>query len=134
MDTDFAAKLVDVYPPVSDYPDGLAMNITDSILRARYRKSWEKPELMEPGNPYLLVFSLYPTSNVFKQGHRIRIDVSSSNWPRFDVNPNTGGKLGRKQGHRLAHQVIFHEPQRPSHVVLPIQVSNEDEEAAQNDT
>ena len=134
VDTDFTAKLVDVYPPVSDYPDGLAMNITDSILRTRYRKSWEKPELMEPGNPYLLVFSLYPTSNVFKQGHRIRIDVSSSNWPRFDVNPNTGGKLGRKQGHRLAHQVIFHEPQRSSHVVLPIQVSNEDEEAAQNDT
>ena len=76
------------------YPDGLAINLTDSIIRARYRNGWDTPELLEPGKVYEFVFELYPTSNVFKKGHRIRLDISSSNWPRFDVNPNTGGDLG----------------------------------------
>jgi len=97
LDTDFTAKLIDVYPPSEEHPEGLAVNITDSILRARYRNSYEKPELLTPGEVYEFVFQLYPTSNVFKAGHRIRLDVSSSNWPRFDVNPNTGGPLGLEQ-------------------------------------
>ena len=120
VDTDFTAKLIDVYPPTSDYPGGLAFNITDSIIRARYRGGWETPELMTPGQPYEFVFQLYPTSNVFKKGHRIRLDVSSSNWPRFDVNPNTGGPLGLERRHEVAHQTVYHDTDHPSHIVLPI--------------
>ena len=121
VDTDFTAKLIDVYPPSADYPEGLAMNITDSIIRARYRNGGEKAEFMTPGQPYEFVFQLYPTSNVFKPGHRIRLDVSSSNWPRFDVNPNTGGPLGREQAYQVAHQTVYHDADCPSHVILPVQ-------------
>ena len=120
LDTDFTAKLIDVYPPSGNYPDGYAANLTDSILRARYRNSWEKPELLEPGKIYALTFELYPTSNIFKAGHRIRIDISSSNFPRFDVNPNTGGALGMERRFELAHQAIYHTPDYPSQVILPI--------------
>ena len=121
VDTDFTAKLIDMYPPSDDYPDGFAMNITDSIIRARYRNSWTEPEMMEPGTPYQFSFHLYPTSNVFRKGHRIRLDISSSNWPRFDVNPNTGGPLGLEQRYEIAHQTIYHSPEHPSHIVLPLQ-------------
>ena len=121
LDTDFTAKLIDVHPPSGDYPEGLAINITDSIIRARYRNGFEKPELMTPGEAYELVFQLYPTSTVFKSGHRIRVDVSSSNWPRFDVNPNTGGPLGRDRSYRLALQTVYHDADCPSHIMLPIQ-------------
>ena len=120
-DTDFTAKLIDVHPPSDDYPDGFSMNITDSIIRARYRNGWTEPELMEPGTPYEFVFHLYPTSNVFRKGHRIRLDISSSNWPRFDVNPNTGGPLGLERRYEIAHQTIFHSAEHPSHIVLPLQ-------------
>ncbi len=121
VDTDFTAKLIDVFPPSSEYPEGLAFNITDSIIRARYRNGWTNPEPMTPGLPYELAFQLYPTSNVFRKGHRIRLDVSSSNWPRFDVNPNTGGPQGREPRYEQAHQSIYHDAARPSHIVLPIQ-------------
>ena len=121
VDTDFTAKLIDVYPPTAEHPDGLAFNITDSIMRARYRNSWTKPEFLTPGQPYEFTFKLYPTSNVFKKGHRLRLDISSSNWPRFDVNPNTGGPLGREQKYELAHQTIHHDADCPSHIILPIQ-------------
>ena len=121
VDTDFTAKLIDVFPSHSDYPDGLAMNITDSIIRARYRNGWEKAEMMEPGKPYEFVFQLYPTSNIFQQGHRIRLDISSSNWPRFDVNPNTGEPMGRHRSRVVADQTIYHDAGHPSHIVLPLQ-------------
>lgn len=120
LDTDFTAKLIDVYPPSADYPEGLAINLTDSIIRARYRNSWEQPELLEPGKVYRFEFQLYPTANVFKAGHRIRLDISSSNFPRFDVNPNTGGPLGVERRFELAHQAIYHEPDHPSQVILPL--------------
>ena len=119
-DTDFTAKLIEVFPPHPDYPGGLAMNLTDSILRARFRQGWTQPEWLEPDQMYALTFQLYPTSNLFKAGHRIRLDISSSNFPRFDVNPNTGGPLGRERQFRLAQQTIFHDADHPSHVMLPV--------------
>ena len=111
LDTDFTAKLIDVYPPSDNFPDGLAFNITDSIIRARYRNGWDSPEDLEPGTPYEFVFQLYPTSNIFRKGHRIRLDISSSNWPRFDVNPNTGGPTRNRQGLHHRH---------PDHLPRPI--------------
>ena len=119
-DTDFTAKLIDVCPLNDDYPDGLAINLTDSIIRARYRSGWDKPELLEPGEVYEFNFQLYPTSNVFRKGHRIRLDISSSNFPRFDVNPNTGGGLGLERRFEVAHQAIYHDSEHPSQVVLPV--------------
>jgi putative CocE/NonD family hydrolase len=119
-DTDFTAKLVDVYPPNGDYPDGYELNIGDSIIRARYRNSWETPALMEPGTAYQFAITLYPTSNVFQKGHQIRLHISSSNFPRFDVNPNTGGPLGREHVAQTAVQTIFHDAGHPSHVLLPL--------------
>ncbi|MHB0877939.1 MAG: CocE/NonD family hydrolase [Anaerolineae bacterium] len=119
-DTDFTAKLLDVYPPSDDYADGFALNLTDSVIRARYRDSAEAPTLLEPGQVYELRFPLYPTSNVFKAGHRIRLDVSSSNFPRFDVNPNTGGPIGSDRRRAIAQQGIWHDPEHPSHVILPL--------------
>ena len=95
VDTDFTAKLIDVYPSNEDYPDGYDLNISDSIIRARYRDSFSEPKLMTPGEVYAITIIPYPTSNVFKAGHRIRVDISSSNFPRFDVNPNTGEPLGK---------------------------------------
>jgi putative CocE/NonD family hydrolase len=121
VDTDFTAKLIDVYPPGGEFADGLAINITDSIIRARYRNGWDNPELLEPGRPSELVFQLYPTSNVFRKGHRIRLDISSSNWPRFDVNPNSGGALGRDRSYQVAFQTVYHDARHASHVVLPLQ-------------
>jgi uncharacterized protein len=119
-DTDFTAKLIDEVPPNPDYPLGFDLNIGDSILRARYRDSLREPRLMEPGRVYPITITLYPTANVFKRGHRIRLDVSSSNYPRFDVNPNTGAPLGTSRRRITADNTVFHDRDRPSHVVLPV--------------
>ena len=81
---------MDIYPPSEDYPEGYALNLTDGILRAKFRDSWESPELMEPRAIYPISIELYPTSNLFVAGHHIRLDISSSNFPRLDVNGNTG--------------------------------------------
>jgi putative CocE/NonD family hydrolase len=120
LDTDFTAKLIDVYPPSVEYPDGYALNLTDSIIRARYRNSWTTPELLAPGEVYPFTITFYPTSNLFMRGHQIRLDISSSNFPRFDVNPNTGGPLGQPGGIVVADNTIYHDAAHPSHVVLPI--------------
>ena len=119
-DTEFTATLIDVYPPSDDDPDGVAIHLTDSIIRARYRYGWDKPQLLERDEICELTFKLYPTSNVFKMGHRIRLDISSSNFPRFDVNPNTGGNLGLERQFQVAHQSIYHDADRPSQIVLPV--------------
>lgn len=98
QDTDFTVKLIDVHPPNADYPDGFAQNLSDSILRGRYRNSRDRAELMTPGQVCAFEIVMYPTSNVFCKGHCIRLDVSSSNFPRFDVNPNTGGRSDESAG------------------------------------
>jgi putative CocE/NonD family hydrolase len=119
-DTDFTAKLIDVHPPSDEYPEGFAMNLCDSIVRARYRKSREHPEFLEPGRAYEFVIEPQPTSNRFRKGHRIRVDISSSSFPQFDVNPNTGEPLGESRQVRVAHQTVYHDAAHPSHLVLPI--------------
>ncbi|HEY8369115.1 MAG TPA: CocE/NonD family hydrolase, partial [Thermodesulfobacteriota bacterium] len=120
VDTDFTAKLVDEYPPNEDYPAGYALNIADSILRVRYRNGFERAELMEPGQVYRITIEPQPTSNRFERGHRIRLDISSSNFPHFDVNPNTGEPPGRERRIVVAHQAVYHDAARPSHILLPI--------------
>lgn len=119
VDTDFTAKLVDVHPPSEDYPDGYDMGLSDSIIRARYRDGWEKGESMTPGEVYALEFPLYPIGNLFAAGHRIRVDVSSSCFPHFDVNPNTGEPMGRHTHTAVARNTLYVDRERPSHVVLP---------------
>ena len=113
-DTDFTAKLVDVHP------DGYALNLCDGIIRARYRETPERQVLMEPGKAYEFTIDLFPTSNVFKAGHRIRLEISSSNFPRFDRNLNTGGRFGHETEMRVASQTVYHDSERPSHVLLPV--------------
>ena len=120
LDTDFTAKLIDIYPPSKDFPTGFEMNLTDGIIRARYRNSPERQELMKQGEIYLFTIEPFGTANVFKKGHRIRIDISSSNFPKFDCNPNTGEPLGLNRRMIAAQNTIYHDLIYPSHVILPI--------------
>ena len=120
LDTDFTVKLIDEYPPSVDYPNGYALNLGDSILRMRYRGGFDKATLLEPGETYEVDLRLQATSNFFAAGHCIRVDVSSSNFPHYDVNPNTGEALGLNSGFSIADQAIFHDRARPSRVVLPV--------------
>jgi uncharacterized protein len=119
-DTDLTAKLIDLYPPSPWYPLGYALNLTDSIARLRYRSGRERAELARPGTAVSITISLYPTSNLFMPGHRIRLDISSSNHPRFDVNPNTGEPIGRDRRRVVADNTVFHERGRASRVILPV--------------
>ena len=119
-DTDFTAKLVDVYPPSKDFPEGFDMNLTDGILRASYRDEAKTRTLLKPGEVYKLTVRPYDTANVFKKGHRIRVDISSSNFPRFDVNPNTGEPLGENRRTLVVQNTVFHEDKHPSSVQLSL--------------
>jgi putative CocE/NonD family hydrolase len=113
-DTDFTAKLVDVYP------DGTAINLVDGIQRALYRHDQVESHL-EPGRIYAFQIELGATSNLFKAGHRLRVEISSSNFPRFDRNPNTGTTPdSQSQKLNTARQSIFHDSEHPSHIVLPV--------------
>lgn len=113
-DTDFTAKLVDVSP------NGFARNLTEGIVRARYRNSQEHPELMKPGQVYQFTIDLWSTGNVFRQGHEIRLEVSSSNFPRFDRNLNTGENNGLTQRFVPARNTILHDALHPSALILPV--------------
>jgi putative CocE/NonD family hydrolase len=113
-DTDFTGKLVDVYP------DGKAYNLCEGIIRARYRQGLEKPELLHPEEALPFEIDLWVTSNLFQRGHRIRLEVSSSNFPRFDRNPNSGKAFGTDTELLSAKQTVFHDREHPSHLVLPI--------------
>jgi hypothetical protein len=119
-DTDFTAKLIDVYPPNRDFPAGVDLNVGDSIVRARYRNGPGKAELLTPGQPYEFTIEMYPTSLDFQRGHRIRLDISSSNFPRFDVNPNTGEPLNGNRRWQVAKNTVFLDAKRPSRIVLPV--------------
>jgi len=119
-DTDFTAKLLDIYPPSEDYPQGYALNLTDGILRCKFRDSWETPQPMEPGKIYDITLRIYPTSNLFVTGHSIRLDISSSNFPRLDVNGNTGENPAISQVKIPAENTVYHDSEHPSHVLLPV--------------
>src|SRR5580700_4003008 len=121
VDTDFTAKLVDVWP------DGFAQNLTEGILRARYRESQENPTMITPGQIYKFTIDLWATSNVFKRGHALRLEISSSNFPRFDRNLNTGDQRpgssdeGKpEQKFVTATNVILHDAEHPSTLILPV--------------
>jgi len=113
-DTDFWAQLTDVFP------DGFSMHLTEGIIRGRYRKSLETPELLEPGKVYEFKIDLWVTSNLFQKGHKIRLDLSSSSFPKYDRNPNTGHDFGKDAEILVANQRIYHSNEYPSHVLLPI--------------
>jgi uncharacterized protein len=113
-DTDFTAKLVDVYP------DGRAINLTDGILRLRYRDSLERPMLARPGEVYPITIDAGVTSNEFAAGHRIRLEVSSSNFPHYDRNPNTGRAVADEREMRQAWQTVYHDRPRASQLLLPV--------------
>jgi len=114
VDTDFTAKLVDVAP------DGFAQNLTEGIVRARYRNSQEKTELMNPGQICEFTVDLWATANVFRKGHRLRLEVSSSNFPRFDKNLNTGEHAAVGGKSTPATNTIYHDAEHPSALILPI--------------
>jgi putative CocE/NonD family hydrolase len=113
-DTDFTAKLVDVYP------DGRAIHIAEGILRARHRHSLARVEFLQLGEPELFSIALAPTSNVFARGHRVRLEISSSNFPRFDRNLNTGESIAAGTRIQIARQTVLHSSQYPSHILLPV--------------
>lgn len=129
-DTDFTAKLIDVYPPSRDFPSGVDLNIGDSIVRARYRESLKTAKMLEADRPGEFTIEMYPTSLVFRRGHRIRLDISSSNFPRFDVNPNTGEPLNQNRRWRIADNSVYHDAQHSSRIILPIIPSSRTGQAA----
>jgi predicted acyl esterase len=114
LDTDFTAKLVDVYP------HGYEMLLVDSILRVRFRDGFDRERPLVPGQPSRVSIPLPPISNLFAVGHRIGLHVSSSNFPRFDVNPNTGEPLGRHTRAVMAENTVYLDRARASHIVLPV--------------
>jgi hypothetical protein len=114
VDTDFVAKLVDVNP------DGSSYNMAEGALRARYRESLTKPSLLTPGQVYRMEIDLVGTSVAFRKGHRIRVHVTSSHFPQFDRNPNTGAAFGTTDKVRVAEQTVYHDAEHPSHILLPV--------------
>jgi putative CocE/NonD family hydrolase len=114
VDTDFTAKLVDVGP------DGFAQNLTEGIVRARYRDSREKADLINPGQLYKFTIDLWSTSNVFRKGHSLRLEISSSNFPRFDRNLNTGEDPAFARNYVSATNTVYHDAEHPSALILPV--------------
>jgi putative CocE/NonD family hydrolase len=113
-DTDFTARLVDVYP------DGTAFNVQEGILRARYREGFDKKIWMSPGEVYEIKIDLHATSNYFGPGHRVRLEVSSSNFPRFDRNLNTGGNNYSETEWVVARNAVYHSSEHPSRLIVPV--------------
>jgi putative CocE/NonD family hydrolase len=120
VDTDVTVKLLDVAPPTTKEPEGFHMLLCDSIRRARFRKGYDKEELLKPGEIVEFIIELPPVANRFKEGHRIRVDIASSNFPRFDVNPGTGEPLGRHTKRLKATNTLHIDKAHPSRIVLPV--------------
>jgi putative CocE/NonD family hydrolase len=114
VDTDFTAKLVDVWP------NGFAQNLTEGILRMRYRDSQAQPRLMNPGQIYKIKIDMIATSNLFLAGHKLRLEVSSSNFPRFDRNLSTGEDQAHSTRIAKAENIIFHDKDHPSALMIPV--------------
>jgi predicted acyl esterase len=125
-DTDFTAKLSDVYP------DGRSMIVTDGILRTRFRESFQEEKMMEPNKVYPIEIDLWSTSLVFNKGHRIRVSISSSNHPRFDPNPNTGAPFRSDNETVIATNTVFLDESHPSCVLLPVVTTQHIEEKEAN--
>ena len=102
------------------YPDGKAINVAEGILRARYRDGPDRPQPLQENRVYALTIDLVDTSNAFLPGHRLRLDLTSSHFPQFDRNPNTGEPFGTSRTARPAHQTVHHSAERASHLLLPI--------------
>jgi uncharacterized protein len=113
-DTDFMAKLIDVWP------NGFAQRLSDGMVRARFRAGMDKPSLIEPGRAYVYDLDLWNTCQLYRKGHRVRLEISSSAFPKYDRNLNTGEALGQTTRMQAAQQKIYHDRERPSYVVLPI--------------
>ena len=120
LDTDIMIKLIDVYPPSEDYPQGYALNLTHGVLRLRFRDGFEAPRLLVPGEVYDVEIQAFPTSNLFAVGHRIRLDIASSNFPHFDVNPGTGVPAGEASEPVVAINRVHTGGSQPSRLILPI--------------
>ncbi|PVE12394.1 CocE/NonD family hydrolase [Streptomyces scopuliridis] len=117
-DTDFTVKLIDVHPPNEDYPQGFAMNLTEGILRCRFHKSFEHPEPLTPGEVYEIEITAPDTANLFGVGHRLRVDISSSDFPRFDVNSNTGEPEALTRRKVVATNRVHMDAAHPSSILL----------------
>jgi putative CocE/NonD family hydrolase len=113
-DTDFTAKLLDVWP------DGYAQRLCDGMVRARFREGMDKPALIEPGKIYAYGVDCWTTSQLFKKGHSIRLEIASTAFPKYDRNPNTGATLGKSTEMKRADQTIYHDADHPSHLLLPV--------------
>jgi len=116
-DTDWVVRLCDVWP------DGRSMSVCDGILRARYRDSFAQPALMQPDQVYRFEIDLQATAQVFQAGHQLRVEVTSSDFPRYDRNLNTGGAFGTEKQGQIAKNTLFHDGLRASHILLPIHPS-----------
>jgi putative CocE/NonD family hydrolase len=114
VDTDFVARLIDVSP------NGYSTNLCEGVLRARYRGGYEQPELLEPGRPYRFEIDMLMTSNLFRPGHQVRLELTSSSFPRYDRNPNTGEPAAQARTTCPAVQTVFHDSVHPSHLLLPV--------------
>lgn len=125
-DCDVMIKLLDVYPPSPDYPDGYALNLTHGVLRLRFRDGFDAVRPMRPGEVYGVEIRAFPTANLFDAGHRIRLDVAASNFPHFDVNPGTGASAGEASDPVVALCTLHMGHDTPSHIVLPIRTPRED--------
>lgn len=124
VDTDITIKVVDVYPPNADYPDGYALNIAHGILRLRFRNSFEAPEPMENGKVYPVKIASFPMSNRFCAGHRIRIEIAGSNFPHFDINPNSDWRVDGEPP-RPAQNSVYFGPGQSSRILLPVIAATE---------
>ena len=122
-DTDFVAKLIDVYPPSAAYPNGIALGVSEGVQRAKFRNGLDAPALLDAGHVYRLRIRLRPLANRFTQGHRLRLDITSSSWPHFEVNTQTGRNPSSDWDRRLAVNTIYHQSQYASRLLLPVAVS-----------